>query len=204
MDTSRLLQFPATLEKGLEKMIDLKNRLGGVITQVQRWVAKLRPRYQPMWRRVWILDVGHRPRDHLSGAAGAGCPAQVHLPASFVMIPVACGLLHNDEHLLKQEVWHNGGRGRNVRLRACLLASAKPCGCRIPCRCPRSGIVLRDCLVTSTAGPRRLVCIQENGRLSSLLRRFLYISIRFPGLHCLLHAKHYPMSLLKYSNFVFV
>jgi hypothetical protein len=34
MDTSRLLQFPATLEKGLEKMIDLKNRLGGVITQV--------------------------------------------------------------------------------------------------------------------------------------------------------------------------
>jgi hypothetical protein len=34
MDTSRLLQFPATLEKELEKMMDLKNRLGGGITQV--------------------------------------------------------------------------------------------------------------------------------------------------------------------------
>jgi hypothetical protein len=32
-------------------------------------------------------------------------------------LQVACGLLHNDEHLLKQEVWHNGGTG----LRACLL-----------------------------------------------------------------------------------
>jgi hypothetical protein len=41
-----------------------------------------------LWRRVWILDGGRRPRDHLQGAAGAGCPAQVHLPPSFAMIPV--------------------------------------------------------------------------------------------------------------------
>jgi hypothetical protein len=32
--TLRLLQFPATLEKGLEKMMDLKNRFGGLINQV--------------------------------------------------------------------------------------------------------------------------------------------------------------------------
>ncbi|CAM0952510.1 unnamed protein product [Alopecurus aequalis] len=31
--TLRLLQFPATLEKGLEKMMDLKNRFGGLINQ---------------------------------------------------------------------------------------------------------------------------------------------------------------------------
>jgi len=34
--TLRLLQFPATLEKGLEKMMDLKNRFGGLINQASR------------------------------------------------------------------------------------------------------------------------------------------------------------------------
>uniref|UniRef100_N1R2M4 ATPase n=1 Tax=Aegilops tauschii TaxID=37682 RepID=N1R2M4_AEGTA len=34
--TLRLLQFPATLEKGLEKMMDLKNRYGGLINQASR------------------------------------------------------------------------------------------------------------------------------------------------------------------------
>jgi hypothetical protein len=33
------------------------------------------------------LDPARRPRDHLLGATGAGCAAQVHLPP-FVMIPV--------------------------------------------------------------------------------------------------------------------
>lgn len=32
--TLRLLQFPATLEKGLEKMMELKNRFGGLLNQV--------------------------------------------------------------------------------------------------------------------------------------------------------------------------
>jgi arsenite/tail-anchored protein-transporting ATPase len=32
--TLRLLQFPATLEKGLEKVMELKNRFGGVLDQV--------------------------------------------------------------------------------------------------------------------------------------------------------------------------
>ena len=32
--TLRLLQFPSTLEKGLGKVMDLKNRFGGLISQV--------------------------------------------------------------------------------------------------------------------------------------------------------------------------
>lgn len=32
--TLRLLQFPSTLEKGLTKMMSLKNKFGGVISQV--------------------------------------------------------------------------------------------------------------------------------------------------------------------------
>jgi hypothetical protein len=32
--TLRLLQFPATLEKGLKKMMELKNRFGGLLDQV--------------------------------------------------------------------------------------------------------------------------------------------------------------------------
>jgi arsenite-transporting ATPase len=32
--TLRLLQFPSTLEKGLGKVMDLKNRFGGLIGQV--------------------------------------------------------------------------------------------------------------------------------------------------------------------------
>lgn len=32
--TLRLLQFPSTLEKGLEKMMALKNRFGGLLSQV--------------------------------------------------------------------------------------------------------------------------------------------------------------------------
>ncbi|KAL6601729.1 hypothetical protein ACP70R_006034 [Stipagrostis hirtigluma subsp. patula] len=34
--TLRLLQFPATLEKGLEKMMELKNRYGGLLNQATR------------------------------------------------------------------------------------------------------------------------------------------------------------------------
>ncbi|CAN1332414.1 ATPase GET3A [Linum perenne] len=34
--TLRLLQFPSTLEKGLEKMMSLKHRFGGLLTQVTR------------------------------------------------------------------------------------------------------------------------------------------------------------------------
>ncbi|ONM22945.1 P-loop containing nucleoside triphosphate hydrolase superfamily protein [Zea mays] len=34
--TLRLLQFPATLEKGLEKMMELKNRFGGLLNQASR------------------------------------------------------------------------------------------------------------------------------------------------------------------------
>lgn len=33
--TLRLLQFPSTLEKGLAKMMTLKNRFGGLISQVK-------------------------------------------------------------------------------------------------------------------------------------------------------------------------
>nr|POF15069.1 atpase asna1 like [Quercus suber] len=33
--TLRLLQFPSTLEKGLTKMMSLKNKFGGVISQIQ-------------------------------------------------------------------------------------------------------------------------------------------------------------------------
>lgn len=32
--TLRLLQFPSTLEKGLDKMMSLKNKFGGMINQV--------------------------------------------------------------------------------------------------------------------------------------------------------------------------
>lgn len=32
--TLRLLQFPATMEKGLEKMLALKSRFGGIMNQV--------------------------------------------------------------------------------------------------------------------------------------------------------------------------
>jgi arsenite-transporting ATPase len=32
--TLRLLQFPSTLEKGLTKMMSLKNKFGGIISQV--------------------------------------------------------------------------------------------------------------------------------------------------------------------------
>lgn len=32
--TLRLLQFPSTLEKGLEKVMTLRNKFGGVISQV--------------------------------------------------------------------------------------------------------------------------------------------------------------------------
>jgi anion-transporting ArsA/GET3 family ATPase len=39
--TLRLLQFPATLEKGLEKMMDLKNRFGGLINQVSINLIKI-------------------------------------------------------------------------------------------------------------------------------------------------------------------
>ncbi|XP_047068453.1 uncharacterized protein LOC124676430 isoform X2 [Lolium rigidum] len=57
---------------------------------------------------------------------------------------VSCGLLHNDEHLLKQEVWHNGGTGRNVCMRACQcqtvwmshsvqVPSLRNCAGRLPC-----------------------------------------------------------------------
>lgn len=34
--TLRLLQFPSTLEKGLEKFMTLKNKFGGLLSQVQR------------------------------------------------------------------------------------------------------------------------------------------------------------------------
>jgi arsenite-transporting ATPase len=34
--TLRLLQFPATLEKGLEKMMALKNKFGGLLNQATR------------------------------------------------------------------------------------------------------------------------------------------------------------------------
>lgn len=33
--TLRLLQFPSTLEKGLAKIMSLKNKFGGLLTQVQ-------------------------------------------------------------------------------------------------------------------------------------------------------------------------
>lgn len=34
--TLRLLQFPSTLEKGLSKMMSLKNKFGGLLSQVWR------------------------------------------------------------------------------------------------------------------------------------------------------------------------
>lgn len=33
--TLRLLQFPATLEKGLAKMMSLRNKFGGLLSQVR-------------------------------------------------------------------------------------------------------------------------------------------------------------------------
>lgn len=35
--TLRLLQFPSTLEKGLAKLISLKESFGGVASQVRKW-----------------------------------------------------------------------------------------------------------------------------------------------------------------------
>ena len=35
--TLRLLQFPSTLEKGLAKMMSLKSKFGGLISQVCLW-----------------------------------------------------------------------------------------------------------------------------------------------------------------------
>lgn len=39
--TLRLLQFPSTLEKGLSKMMALKNRFGGLLTQVLYFIDNL-------------------------------------------------------------------------------------------------------------------------------------------------------------------
>lgn len=35
--TLRLLQFPATLEKGLNKMMSLRNKFGGLMSQVHSY-----------------------------------------------------------------------------------------------------------------------------------------------------------------------
>ena len=39
--TLRLLQFPSTLEKGLTKMMALKNKFGGLLSQVCVWFHDL-------------------------------------------------------------------------------------------------------------------------------------------------------------------
>jgi anion-transporting ArsA/GET3 family ATPase len=53
--TLRLLQFPSTLEKGLEKMMSLKNKFGGLINQVCHYLLK--EYFHKVASENWLLNL---------------------------------------------------------------------------------------------------------------------------------------------------
>ena len=83
--TLRLLQFPSTLEKGLAKMMSLKNKFGGLLNQVhhKNLPILVSPRFKELSALMWsslviiwndALMIEHWSIRHVSNPEGSELP----------------------------------------------------------------------------------------------------------------------------------